>query len=125
MKTMDAEQTQRGKKQQKNRIERAIIMAAGTGTRMRPVTFDTPKPLIRVNGVRMIDTQGTYLIWLDFRQTGLTVEELDHKIIYEAGLWLDSGKIFGKTGEGFERINVACPRAVLQEALDRIQGILQ
>ena len=76
-------------------------------------------------GVRMIDTQGTYLIWLDFRQTGLTVEELDHKIIYEAGLWLDSGKIFGKTGEGFERINVACPRAVLQEALERIQGILQ
>lgn len=76
-------------------------------------------------GVRMIDTQGTYLIWLDFRQTGLTVEELDRKIIYEAGLWLDSGKIFGKTGEGFERINVACPRAVLQEALDRIQGILQ
>lgn len=76
-------------------------------------------------GVRMIDTQGTYLIWLDFRQTGLTVEELDHKIIYEAGLWLDSGKIFGKTGEGFERINVACPRAVLQEALDRIRGILE
>lgn len=76
-------------------------------------------------GVRIIDTQGTYLIWLDFRQTGLTVEQLDHKIIYEAGLWLDSGKIFGKTGEGFERINVACPRAVLQEALDRIQGILQ
>lgn len=78
----------------------------------------------KMQGVRMIDTQGTYLIWLDFRQTGLTVEELDHKIIYEAGLWLDSGKIFGKTGEGFERINVACPRAVLQEALDRIRGIL-
>ena len=76
-------------------------------------------------GVRMIDTQGTYLIWLDFRQTGLTVEQLDHKIIYEAGLWLDSGKIFGKTGEGFERINVAWPRAVLQEALDRIRGILE
>ncbi len=76
-------------------------------------------------GVRMIDTQGTYLIWLDFRQTGLTVEQLDHKIIYQAGLWLDSGKIFGKTGEGFERINVACPRAVLQEALDRIRGILE
>ena len=76
-------------------------------------------------GVHLIEPEGTYLIWLDFRQTGLTVEELDRKIIYEAGLWLDSGKIFGKTGEGFERINVACPRAVLQEALDRIQGILQ
>ena len=72
-----------------------------------------------------VEPEGTYLIWLDFRQTGLTVEQLDHKIIYEAGLWLDSGKIFGKTGEGFERINVACPRAVLQEALDRIRGILE
>ena len=38
------------------RIERAIIMAAGKGTRMKPITFTTPKPLVRVNGVRMIDT---------------------------------------------------------------------
>lgn len=39
-----------------NRVERAIIMAAGTGRRMQPITFDTPKPLVRVKGVRMIDT---------------------------------------------------------------------
>ena len=38
------------------RVERAIIMAAGFGNRMRPVTLSTPKPLVRVNGVRMIDT---------------------------------------------------------------------
>lgn len=39
-----------------NTVKRAIIMAAGTGSRMNPVTLDTPKPLVRVNGVRMIDT---------------------------------------------------------------------
>lgn len=39
-----------------HKVKRAIIMAAGIGKRMQPVTFDTPKPLVRVNGVRMIDT---------------------------------------------------------------------
>ena len=53
---MEVEQMQHCEIRKKHRVERAIIMAAGTGTRMRPVTLDTPKPLIRVNGVRMIDT---------------------------------------------------------------------
>ena len=70
--------------------------------------------------VEMIPTEGTYLVWLDFRKLGLTVEELEHLILHEAGLWLDSGKIFGNSGEGFQRINVACPKSVLKEALDKI-----
>jgi cystathionine beta-lyase len=72
----------------------------------------------------MVRGEGTYLVWLDFRGTGLDAEELDRRIIYEAKLWLDSGKIFGKTGEGFQRINVAAPRSVLEECLKRIRGIL-
>lgn len=73
-------------------------------------------------GVNMVEHEGTYLVWLDFRGTGLSVEELDDKIINQAKLWLDSGKIFGSCGEGFQRINVACPRKVLEEALERIKN---
>lgn len=72
-------------------------------------------------GVKMIDTEGTYLVWLDFRGTGISAEELENLIIYKAKLWLDSGNIFGECGKGFQRINVACPRSVLAEALERIR----
>ena len=75
-------------------------------------------------GVNMVEHEGTYLVWLDFRETGLSVEELDDKIINQAKLWLDSGKIFGSCGEGFQRINVACPRKVLEEAMDRIKNVV-
>ena len=72
-------------------------------------------------GVKMAHHEGTYLVWLDFRGTGLTHKELDDRIINHAKLWLDSGDIFGKIGEGFQRINAACPRATLVEALERIK----
>ena len=75
-------------------------------------------------GVNMVEHEGTYLVWLDFRETGLSVEELDDKIINQAKLWLDSGKIFGSCGEGFQRINVACPRKVLEEAMERIKKVI-
>lgn len=76
-------------------------------------------------GVEMVEHEGTYLVWLDFRKTGLSVEELENLIVNRAKLWLDSGKIFGKSGEGFQRINVACPRQILEEALHRIKEQLQ
>ena len=75
-------------------------------------------------GVTMPVHEGTYLVWLDFRGTGLDPEELDRRIIHEARLWLDSGKIFGDCGRGFQRINAACPRSVLVECMERLKGIL-
>lgn len=54
----------------------------------------------------------------------MDADELDRKIIYDAKLWLDSGKIFGETGRGFQRINVAAPRKIITECLERIRGIL-
>ncbi len=75
-------------------------------------------------GVRMTPHEGTYLVWLDFNGTGLSVRELDDMIIKKCRLWLDSGRIFGKVGEGFQRINVACPRSIITETLDRIKDAL-
>ncbi len=75
-------------------------------------------------GVRMVKLEGTYLIWLDFREKGFSVDELDGRIIHKAKLWLDSGRIFGDSGNGFQRINAACPKSVLAMALDRIKDAL-
>ncbi|MBD5508572.1 MAG: pyridoxal phosphate-dependent aminotransferase [Lachnospiraceae bacterium] len=75
-------------------------------------------------GVRMAEHEGTYLVWLDFRGLGLSEAALEHKIIHEARLWLDGGAMFGKEGSGFQRVNVACPRKLLEEALERIKAVL-
>ena len=77
----------------------------------------------RLPRVRLMDWEGTYLIWLDFRSLGLSDKELNRKIIHEAGLWLDGGSMFGKAGEGFQRINIACPRKTLEEAMERLAAV--
>lgn len=71
----------------------------------------------KLPAIRLVDTEGTYLVWLDFRQLNLSERELEDLIINKAKLWLDSGNMFGITGKGFQRINVACPRKTLEEAL--------
>ena len=75
-------------------------------------------------GVKFIEGEGTYLVWLDFRGTGLSFEEIDRRIIHEAKLWLDSGRVFGEIGNGFQRINVAAPRKTIEECMRRIKAIL-
>lgn len=71
--------------------------------------------------VRLVEPEGTYLVWLDFRALGLSDKELDELIVKKAGLWLDGGSMFGAGGEGFQRINIACPRSLLEEALNRLE----
>ena len=79
-----------------------------------------------VPGVEAAPCEGTYLLWLDctglLAATGLEADKLDDFILEEAGLWLDDGAIFGAGGRGFTRMNVACPRATLDEALDRLEA---
>ncbi len=72
--------------------------------------------------IRLVEPEGTYLIWLDCRALGLSDQALNDLIIRKAHLWLDAGTMFGAGGEGFQRINIACPRAVLQKALMQLKA---
>ncbi|HEY5525514.1 MAG TPA: pyridoxal phosphate-dependent aminotransferase, partial [Clostridium sp.] len=70
--------------------------------------------------IKIINLEGTYLQWLDFRELEMNPKELEEFMRREAQLFLDEGYIFGKEGEGFERINIACPTKVLEDALIRL-----
>lgn len=75
----------------------------------------------RLPQVKLVEPQGSYLIWLDFSGLNLNAEELENLILNRAKLWLNSGTIFGPEGEGFQRMNIACPRSVVEEAFLRLE----
>lgn len=66
------------------------------------------------------DLQGTFFMWLDFRAWGMDHVELEKFMIARARWFLDEGHIFGESGKGFERINLACPKFVVRDALGRL-----
>ena len=75
----------------------------------------------RLPKIRLIEPESTYLAWLDFSEYGLNQETLDLRITEGAKLWLSSGTIFGADGSGFQRVNIACPKATLMDALGRLE----
>lgn len=72
--------------------------------------------------INVIELEGTYLQWLDCRGLGLSPKELEKFMVEEAYVFADEGYVFGEPGEGFERINLACPTWVLKEALERMHS---
>ena len=76
----------------------------------------------RLPAVKLIIPEGTYLAWLDFRSLGLNTDELDALITDKARLWLSRGEIFGTGGAGFQRLNAACPRSLLRQAMNRLES---
>jgi cysteine-S-conjugate beta-lyase len=70
--------------------------------------------------VSVVEPQGTYLVWLDMRKLGLDGPALGEMLMNKARLYLDEGQIFGPEGEGYARINVACPRRIMDLAIDRL-----
>jgi cystathionine beta-lyase len=70
--------------------------------------------------VTLAPLEGTYLAWMDMRALMLSDDQIKAKLRIDAGLWLDEGRKFGRGGEGFQRLNVACPRAILADAAERL-----
>jgi cystathionine beta-lyase len=76
----------------------------------------------RIPRIKVIQPQGTYLIWLDCRELGMDNLALRSFMREKAKVGLDDGFLFGEGGGGFQRMNIACPRSILVEALGRIEG---
>lgn len=79
---------------------------------------------LKHSDISLIQPEGTYLMWLDCRKLGLTDHELETLFWRKAGVWLHSGITFGEGGNGFMRMNIACPRSILLKAIQRIEQSL-
>lgn len=75
--------------------------------------------------VKLVEPEGTYFAWLDFRALGLGKTELNDLIINQAKLWLDAGHIFGTNSIQFQRIVLACPRSTLAQALEQLKQAIR
>ncbi|MDR7870358.1 MAG: MalY/PatB family protein [Tissierellaceae bacterium] len=75
-----------------------------------------------IDGIKALELEGTYLVWMDCRELGLNKEELDDLFISKAGLACDGGHWFGKVGEGFMRMNIACSRSMIEKALENLKN---
>lgn len=71
--------------------------------------------------IKMILPEGSFLLWLDFRATGLSHKQIQEKLLHEAKLGLNSGMDFGPEGEGFFRMNIGCPLDTVKEGLERLK----
>ena len=92
-------------------------LAAYRGTRNPETRRHSPTDF----PISLIQPEGTYLAWLDCRKTELTSTKLYDIFLNKARVWLHKGDTFGKSGNGFMRLNFACPHSVLCEAIDRIK----
>jgi cystathionine beta-lyase len=79
----------------------------------------------RIPSVKTTELEGTYLMWLNFRELGLKQEELKNLLYNEAKVGLQDGVMFGEEGDGFMRMNIACPRSTLGEAMKRMEKAIK
>lgn len=69
--------------------------------------------------------EGTYLVWMDCRSLGMPSDALEHALLDDARLWLNAGTMYGAEGEGYMRWNIACPRSVMLDGLNRFLNFVR
>lgn len=79
----------------------------------------------RVPQVKAVIPEASFLVWLDFRELGLSQKELMDLLLDRAHLALNDGSMFGRQGEGFVRLNVGTPRCVLRQAMEHIEAAVK
>ena len=75
--------------------------------------------------LKMRRSEGTYMVWVDFRGTGMTTKEIERFIIHDAHIAVDLGSWFGEGGAGFLRFNLACPRMLVERAMEQLTAAFQ
>ncbi|CDE41529.1 putative aminotransferase [Prevotella sp. CAG:279] len=69
--------------------------------------------------------EGTYLVWMDCSSLGMSSDALEHALLDDARLWLNAGTMYGAEGEGYMRWNIACPRSVMLDGLNRFLNFVR
>jgi cystathionine beta-lyase len=87
---------------------------------------DLIREFLKKNAIRvsLIEPDGTFLVWLDFRELGLDAKELHRFLAQKAGIALSPGYWFGREGAGFARMTIGCPRETVQRALDSLAAAI-
>jgi cystathionine beta-lyase len=79
----------------------------------------------RIPKLKVVKSEATYLIWIDCRSIGISSKELSEKIFEQGNLRISDGHTYGEIGEGFIRMNIACPRVLLAEGLERLEKVIK
>jgi cystathionine beta-lyase len=79
----------------------------------------------KIPGLKVYPLEGTYLAWVDCTSLGMNDEALKEFMLKKAKLWFDEGTMFGSGGSMFMRVNIACPRSILKQALERLEKVVK
>lgn len=77
----------------------------------------------KIPKLKVVKPEATYLVWIDCKSLGISSKEFSEKLLLEGKLRISDGSIYGKNGEGFIRINIACPRMLLKKGLEKLKKV--